>query len=76
MAKIKVTKVTNVLGVGDECGSVVTLREGIVPSFARVGAFVHIVLRRFASAPGTVRDFRLVIRVSSVAPVTKNTTSY
>ena len=69
MAKIKVTKITNVLGVGDECGSVVTLREGIVPSFARVGAFVHFVLRRFASAPGAVRDFRLVIRVSSVAPV-------
>jgi len=67
MAK-KVTKITNVLGVGDECGSVVTLREGIVPSFARVGAFVHFVLRRFASAPGTVRDLRLVIRVSSVAP--------
>ena len=44
MAKIKVTKITNVLGVGDECGSVVTLRERIVPSFARVGAFVHFVL--------------------------------
>ena len=67
------TKITNVLGVGDECGSVVTLREGIVPSFARVGAFVHFVLRRFASAPGAVRDFRLVIRVSSVAPVNKKT---
>ena len=44
MAKIKVTKITDVLGVSDECGSVVTLGEGIVPSFARVGAFVHFVL--------------------------------
>ena len=42
--EIEVTKITNVLGVGDECGSVVTLRERIVPSFARVGAFVHFVL--------------------------------
>ena len=66
------TKITNVLGVGDECGSVVTLREGIVPSFARVGAFVHFVRRRFASAPGAVRDLRLVVRMSSVAPEKKH----